>query len=103
MWNFVEHGNNIAMIEENGKTLTYNELKKECEELVAVIGRRCLVFCMCQNMIGSVIGYLAFINSKIVQVLLNSHMEEEQLKALIETYCPEYLWMPKNMVSDFLV
>jgi len=101
MWDFAEHDNNTAIIDECGKTLTYGELKAESERLAGIIGKRCLVFCLCRNEIGSVVGYSAFINGNIVPLLLNANLEKELLNNLLEIYKPEYLWVPEEMASEF--
>ena len=101
MWNFAEHGNSTAIIDEYGKTLTYRELKTESEKLAAIIGKRCLVFSLCRNEIGAVVGYSAFINGDIVPLLLNANLEKELLNNLLEIYKPEYLWVPEEMASEF--
>lgn len=87
--------NNIALIEESGAKLSYAELDDFDLEIEKVTGGRCLVFCMCTNSIGSLAGYRAFINNKIVPVMLNAHMEEGLKKNLIDIYQPKYIWMPE--------
>lgn len=102
MWDFNKFSSNIALLSDKGVELTYLELNTEIEQLVKVINRRCLVFSMCTNTIGSVVGYTAFMNNHIVPVLLNAHMDERLLKNLIETYHPAYLWMPKTMEKNYI-
>ena len=50
---------------------------------------------------GSVLGYTAFVNNGIVPVMINSHLEEMLLENLLETYSPEYLWIPKDQADQF--
>ncbi len=57
---------------------------------------------MCRNEIGSVLGYVGFINNGIVPVLLNSHLEENLLLNLLATYEPSYLWVPKDQAEQFV-
>lgn len=101
MWEFRKFAANIALKDEYGNVLSYGELNEKAKNLTEVIGKRCLVFCLCENRIGSVIGYVACINGQIVPVLLNAHLERELLSNLLETYKPEYLWVPENQVEDF--
>lgn len=101
MWNFELFKDNFALRDEYGEALSYGELKTEVEKLYKVIGKRCLVFSLCENSIGSVLGYVSFINSEIVPVLLNAHLERELLDNLMTQYCPEYLWLPEVMKADF--
>lgn len=101
IWNFDEYQENTALLDEFGTTLTYAELKASGEKIAAGIGRRCLVFSFCENSIGSVLGYTAFVNNGIVPVLLNSHMDRELLGELIAKYKPSYFWAPVSQESDF--
>lgn len=101
IWNFNEHKKNTALLDESGTALTYAGLKASGEEIAAGIGRRCLVFSLCENNVGSVVGYTAFVNNGIVPVLLNSHMDRELLGELIARYKPSYFWVPASRVSEF--
>ena len=57
---------------------------------------RSLVFCLTQNTLGSFVGYLAFMQNKIVPLMLNSDLNYEMLENLISTYNPNtYGYQPK--------
>ena len=101
IWDLTRFGGNIAMQDEYGKTMTYSELDTCSKALADFIGRRCLVFSLCRNEIGSVLGYVAFVNHGIVPVQLNSHLEEGLLQNLLETYQPSYLWVPQDQTKQF--
>lgn len=101
MWNFNEFSENIVLRSDDGTQLTYRELEEETGRLASAIGKRCLVFSMCSNTEGSVIGYVSFIQNRIVPVLLNAHLDQELLEALLEKYNPAFLWMPDAMTEKF--
>lgn len=101
MWDFTRYGDNIAVIDEYGNSISYHELDIEGRKIADITGGRALTFVLCHNSIGAVLGYTAFINHKIVPVLLNANMEKELLERLIETYKPMFLWVPNDMVEDF--
>ncbi len=101
IWNLNIFKDKTALIDENGCSLTYGNLKAETEVLSKKIGHRCLAFILCRNEIGSVLGYTAFINNGIVPVMVSSCLEEQLLKNLLKTYSPEYLWVPKNQANQF--
>lgn len=94
MWNFARFGDHIAVRDENGVILTYSELDAGADEMAKIIQERCLVFILCENSIGSLFGYVGFVEHRIVPVLLNSHIEQELLDHLIKIYSPSYLWVP---------
>lgn len=101
MWNLYSYKNNVAVIDEFGKSLSYDRLFQEGKKIASVIDKRCLIFVLCQNTIGSIAGYVSFINNNIVPVLLNAHLEKELLDNLLEKYCPSFLWIPEEQSDAF--
>lgn len=101
MWDFKQYYNYAAIIDENGNSLTYRELNDENDEIINLIGHRCLVFCLCTNTIGAIVGYTAFIQGRIPPVLLNANLEKGLLDSLLNNYCPSYLWVPSNQIDKF--
>lgn len=101
IWDLGNYKGKTALLDEFGKSMDYDVLNLEAYALAEKIGHRCLVFELCRNEIGSVLGYTAFVNNGIVPVMVNSHQEEALLENLLRTYSPEYLWMPKDMIGQF--
>ena len=101
IWNLEEYKEKTALTDEYGRSINYGLLKTETDVLAEKIGRRCLVFSLCRNEIGSVLGYVAFINNGIVPVMVNSHLEENLLMNLLNVYKPEFIWIPADMVDGF--
>lgn len=101
MWDLKKFNENIALISDTGERISYGELEDEGRKISDVINERCLVFSLCTNSIGSVIGYTGFLNHNIVPLLLNAQMDKELLESLIETYHPSYLWIPTEKSSCF--
>lgn len=96
IWDMKKFSSNTAVIDDEGNSMTYGQLWKEGEALVKTIPARSLVFSFCQNAVGSVVGYTAFLNHWIVPVLLKADLEKELLENLLQTYQPDYLWMEKE-------
>ena len=101
MFDLKKFKNNIAIITENNEKYTYNDLDTFCNNLTKNISKRCLVFNLCSNEIGSLVGYIGFLNAKIVPVMLKADLDKALLTNMIETYKPEYLHLPSNMVGEF--
>ena len=101
IWNLNQYSKNVALIDERGQSLTYDALEIETQKLAAKIPQRSLVFVLCNNEIGAVLGYVAFLNNRIVPLLLNAHLDKKLLRRLIAIYNPEYLWLPKSFSGDF--
>jgi acyl-coenzyme A synthetase/AMP-(fatty) acid ligase len=85
---------NIAAITDTGEKLTYGQLVDFADRIGAKISHRCLSFCLCENSIGSLCGYVSLLKNRIVPLLLDKNLNTELLTALLETYQPEYLWAP---------
>lgn len=101
VWNLTDYIGHIAFLDEHGISMTYEELAKESEKIAAALGGRCLVFSLCQNSIGSVVGYVSFLNTGTVPVLLNAHLERGLLDNLLAAYQPKYLWVPEEQAEEF--
>lgn len=102
IWRLDSFGERTAVLDESGREYTYARLQCECERLVSrVASGRCLTFNLCRNEIGSLLGYVAFVNHRIVPLLLDEHLDRELLENLIERYKPDYLWLPEDRTGEF--
>lgn len=101
IWDLKVHSSRTALIDETGVRMTYAELDAESRALADAVGHRCLVFALCRNEPGSVLGYTAFLNYGIVPAMVNSHLDAALLGNLLETYRPEYLWVPADQAEQF--
>lgn len=102
LWDLKKFKGNTALLDEDGEQLTYGELNDEATSLATKVKKRSLVFSLCTNSIGSVIGYTAFVNSgKAVPVQLSVHLDEALLANLLTTYEPAYIWLPHELVEKF--
>ncbi len=101
IWDFNQFKDNTALVDEQGRKLTYDEFNTEVSALAETICHRCLIFSLCRNEMGSVIGYTSFLNNEIVTCQLSSNMERGLLDNLLMTYSPEYIWLPQDMTYEF--
>lgn len=100
MWNLMKYSTNIAIIDELGYEATYEDIAKIENEIKNIISR-CLVVSLCRNTIGSVTGYISFIDNKIVPIMLSAHMEKELLDNLLKIYSPAFIWCPTDEVKNY--
>lgn len=91
----------LAAIDDVGGQLTYGELTSLSRDLSSVLPQRELVFCLCENKVGSLAGFVALYDNKDVCLLLNAAIDRELLNTLYETYHPSYYWLPENKIDDF--
>ena len=101
MWNLEQFRESTAVITESSEWISYRQLSSYCASLVRNIPSRCLVFSLCRNEIGSLTGYTAFLNAGIVPLMLKADLDKGLLDRLIETYKPDYIYLPSGMAGDF--
>ena len=99
MWELEKYDGRTAIIDDKGVQATYHDLEAVQQKMAAVIGRRTLVISLCRNSIGSVAGYAALINLRIVPVMLNANLEASLMENLFSIYLPAYIWLPSDMAS----
>ena len=101
MWRLNQFRDNTAVIIEYGEKIPYSALLHDSQKLAEKVKDRCLVFNLCSNEYGSLLGYVAFLNNRIVPVMLDAHLDRMLLNNLIESYKPDYLWLPARMKNEF--
>ena len=90
----------IAIMDDSGYSLTYADICRTIKEFDAINLPRCVVFCLCENCAGSLIGYMAFENNKQVPLLLSAELDEELRNNIESMYSPSYYWVPKRKAMN---
>lgn len=93
----------IAAIDDSGDSLSYGELLRLSNSFSRLLPGRELVFCLCRNEIGALIGYLSIYMNKSVPLLLGATMNSQSLKNLIEIYSPSYIWAPRDCCNNLSI
>ena len=84
---YMLYRNNIAVVNQDGSQYSYGEILSIADEIFKDVESRSLVFCLAQNSLGSLFGYFAFLQKKIVPLMLNSDINSESLNNLnLNTY-----------------
>ena len=89
-----------AITDDSGYSVTYGEICSQIQAFAELALPRCVVFCLCENCAGSLIGYLAFENNHQVPLLLSSRLDKELRANLEQTYFPGYYWLPDALSHD---
>lgn len=89
---------NVACVTPKGEQLTYGELRALSDSIRCKMEPHQLVFCMCSNTIGSLAGYVAFINNNNAVLMLDAHIEQTVFESLFTTYQPQYVWAPEGFM-----
>lgn len=100
MFNLDRYQNNIAVITDKGERLTYSELKAEVSKFADAISQNGFMFCLCENRLGSLVGYVSCLEHQIPIVLLDGLQDNTLLKNLIGLYHPEYIWVSTEKIGE---
>jgi len=93
----------LAAVDDRGNSVTYRQLSDFCKTISAIMPERELIFSLCENSVGSLMGYISFYNNKDVMLLLGASIDKELLFRLISLYKPSYLWFPEKLSEEFQV
>lgn len=100
MFDLLKYKDRTAVITDKGESLTYAELQEEIDKYIASMQTCGFVFTLCENQLGSLVGYVACMNKKIPQVLLDGSKDLGLVMRLIAIYQPEYILMPASRVNE---
>ncbi|MBP3516189.1 MAG: hypothetical protein J6K65_08245, partial [Alphaproteobacteria bacterium] len=101
MWNFNKFQDNTAVILPDGREVSYPELQRLSNSLGAKIADRSLIFNLCSNTLGSLLGYVSALEHRNVPLMLDEHIALEVVNGFIDEYRPDYLWLPVSRREDF--
>lgn len=100
MFDLLKYKSHTAIITDRGELLSYEELSEQATQLAKHIEDNVLLFCLCKNRLGSLIGYVACLEHHIPVVLLDGSKELAVLKNLSAIYQPEYIWAESDKVNE---
>ena len=81
-----------ALVLEQGRRVSYGELRSEVEALRGAFRGPGVVACLCRNDLPSLCVYLAGLDAGVVPLLLPSHLQPAQLDSILGAYRPRYLF-----------
>ena len=83
-----------AVVADDGRVVSYAELKRMIDEWAARVPSRSLVFLLVGNNLDSLVAYAACLNHGIVPLMLDAKIDEQLLQRFIEVYRPDFIWRP---------
>lgn len=98
---FFNYNERVAIIDDKGVSLSYSQMFEAANKLFKFINKRCLVFNLCNNSIGSLIGYVSSQINHYVPLMLNEKIDETLFQNLLKAYQPEYIWCPQEKDLPF--
>lgn len=100
MFDFSSFLSRVACVTQYGEMYRYEDLSMLSNELSKYLQPHSLIFILCSNTVGSLIGYLSSFKANSASLLLNREIDRSLLTNLIDMYLPTYLWVPDEMVSE---
>ena len=99
MFSLDKYKSNSAVITDHGERLTYEELAVAAKVFADAVPQKGLLFCQCENRLGSLVGYVACMEHHIPIVLLDGSKDLSVLQNLMAIYQPEYVWISTDKVE----
>ena len=84
----------IAVVTDDGREVSYAELKRMTEEWAAKVPPRSLVFLLVGNNLDSLVAYVACLNHGIVPLMLDAKIDGQLLQRFKDIYRPDFIWRP---------
>lgn len=91
-----QYSNLPAIVVSSSEEISYKTLIDVTSRISSRIKQRDLFFLICSNSLESIAGYLGALRANAVPVLLNKTIDKTFLSALITTYKPRYIFLPKT-------
>ena len=88
-----KYSRNVAILTKSSK-ISYKELLDAADRIGEHIKTRCLVFLVNSNNLESIAGYLGFLRTKAVPVLINDSINNTFFASLLAKYKPKYVFLP---------
>ena len=85
-----------AVITDEGRTVSYAELKNLSDKWAVKVAPRSLVFLLVGNNLDSLVAYVACLNHGIVPLMLDAHIDGQLLQRFMDIYRPDFLWRPAD-------
>ena len=83
-----------AVVTDDGRMVSYAELKRLTDAWAAKVPQRSLVFLLVENNLDSLVAYVACLNHGIVPLMLDAHIDMQLLQRFKEIYHPDFIWRP---------
>ena len=100
MFDLNKYSDRKAVITDKGEHLTYGELNAVAAIFANAVTEKGLLFCFCENRLGSFVGYVACMEYNIPIVLLDGSKNLSVLQNLVDIYQPEYTWADNEKVDE---
>ena len=98
--NLEKFKNKIALVGPDDRKYSYNEILDKIKYINSKINNRSLILIVVSNNVQSIMGYISFIRSNHVSILLDKSFKVEYVKKIIKKYKPNYIFGPKGYFDE---
>lgn len=95
------HGARTLFRDASGRRLLYSDVLELGRHAAFPRTRRRLVFCLTDNDLDGLAGYLGLLQADAVPLMLAPNIPAGQLRELLDAYRPGYLWLPTARRGEF--
>lgn len=96
-----DHADRILLECDDGKAFPYAAVAEIADETAFRDMRRALVFCLCGNDAGGILGYLGLLKANAVPMMMATGILAERLRELCQVYRPAFVWLPETRAGEF--
>ena len=96
MWDFKKFKDNIAIVTNDGREITYEELDRLVTNWAEGIEKRKIIACFCRNSLETIICYVGALMNDVVPIMIDDILDVQFKKNIIDSYATEYIWVPKE-------
>ena len=94
--NFEKYGKKAALVDEMGNSYNYKHILSKANHINSLIKKKSIILIIASNSVDSIIGYVSFIKTNNISILLDKSFKIDFVKKIIKKYKPNYLFGPKN-------
>ena len=88
------YSSNTAVVDEDFKTYSYKNLLILADEVGKRVGRRKIIFLICENSYEFLLSYVGLVRARAVIFLINNSIHRKKLEHLVKHYKPKYVLTP---------
>lgn len=103
MFDLEKNQDEIAFYDDSNHYVLYRDIYRISQEIKEIIGSRNLVYLLCDNTIGSLVYYVAFLVTDNVVQLEQSNSKPSWIKKHCSAFQPSYVCVPNDYNYNLLV
>ena len=94
---------NLCVIKDN-KSFSYKDLIDLSKKIARDIPARSIVLVLCNNSFEFIAGYVGFLRSKSISILIDANIRNDALLEIVNLYKPNYIFSPtKKIIKKYIL